>query len=149
MYYFYEQSRGNPELAAARTYRQRTAEIPDHDVATTMVDKPATDWTALIKAAARKAGADDVGICAYRAEWSFVDCPAPQGKWAIVMAFEHAYEKMDAAPADAAYLEVMRQYARAGGHLERPGQLDQGPGPFSRSQDRPHDRGRPDDPRRD
>ncbi len=114
MYYFYEQSKKNPELAEARKYRQKTAAIPDSDIAQHSVDKPSTEWTKLLKAEALRIGADDVGICEWRQEWSFADRPAPKGKWAIVMAFEHEYPNLDSAPSEAAYMEVMRQYARAG-----------------------------------
>jgi ferredoxin len=114
MFYFYERYKDNANIAAARKYRQRTAVEPDSDVAPEAEHRLPDDWTASIKAAALEMGADDVGICLYDPEWSFADRPVPQGKWAIVMAFEHAYDNLSAAPDDATYIEIMRQYGRAG-----------------------------------
>ena len=114
MYYFYERDKDHPLISQAREYRQRTAALPVSDIVAVAEEKTAAQWTAWIKAAAREAGADDVGICAFREAWSYDDRPPPQGKWAVVMAFKQSYEKMLSAPAAEAYVEVMGQYSRAG-----------------------------------
>ncbi len=58
--------------------------------------------------------ADEVGVCAYKPEWTYDDRPVPRGKWAIVLGFAHDYENIKTAPHEKAYVEVMAQYARAG-----------------------------------
>lgn len=114
MYYFYQKDRDNEKIAASRTFRERTAAIEDREIAPEAEEKPTAEWTAMVKQAAREAGADDVGICAWRDEWAFPDRPKPTEKWAIVMGFQHAYEDMVNAPDENAYVEVMRQYERGG-----------------------------------
>ncbi len=114
MYYFYEKDKNNAAIAAARQYRQRTAAIPAHEIAAARVEHSAAEWSALVKDAARALKADDVGICAWQADWAYPDRPAPQGKWAIVLAFGQDYAAMKSAPSDDAYIHVMAQYERAG-----------------------------------
>ncbi len=119
MHYFFERDKDVPAIIEARKYRARTLDIPLSDVAPVAAEKAADAWTALIKDAAIEDGADDVGICRWRDAWSFEDRPPPRGDWAIVMAFRQAYEPMATAPADAAYVEVMDQYGRAGAASKR------------------------------
>jgi epoxyqueuosine reductase len=114
MYYFYEKDKDNEAIAAARKYRERTKAIPVHDIAEDRTEHSTAAWVDLVKAAAREMQADDVGIAAWRPEWAFPDRPAPQGQWAVVMAFAQDYAAMETAPSDAAYIEVMAQYERAG-----------------------------------
>lgn len=114
MYYFYEKDKDNAAIAEARKYRNRTAAIPVHDIAETAQEHSAEDWAALVKEAAKEIKADDVGIAAWRQEWAYPDRPAPQGKWAVVLAFSQDYESMKSAPDERAYIEVMGQYERAG-----------------------------------
>jgi epoxyqueuosine reductase len=114
-YYFYGRDKDNPRIAESRKYREATAAIPVSDIATEQVEKTPEDWAAAVKAAARDCGADDAGICLYRPEWTFNDRPQPRGKWVVAMAFAHDYDNMRTAPHEKAYIEVMAQYARAGG----------------------------------
>ena len=67
-----------------------------------------------IKQAALDAGADDAGICEYRESWTYTDRPRPIGRWVVVMAFAHDYDRLNTAPDEDAYIEVMAQYGRAG-----------------------------------
>jgi ferredoxin len=112
--YFYNRDKDNPRIAESRKYREETAAIPVSDIAAEAVTKSAADWTADVKSQALALGADDVGICEYREEWTFEDRPVPQGKFAVVMAFAHDYPELSTAPDEKAYIEVMRQYSRAG-----------------------------------
>ncbi|NKB37653.1 MAG: 4Fe-4S dicluster domain-containing protein [Gammaproteobacteria bacterium] len=112
--YFYKRDVDNPRIAESRKYRQETAAIPVSDIAPTTIDKSAAAWTEELKSKTLELGADDVGICEYREEWTFEDRPLPQGKFAVVMAFAHNYPELNTAPDERAYIEVMRQYARAG-----------------------------------
>jgi ferredoxin len=114
MYYFYEKDKDNVAIAEARKYRQRTADIEVLEIAPQAADTPAGGWTAALKAKALELGADDVGIAVWREEWAYPDRPSPQGKYAIVMAFDQDFDAMIAAPAESAYIEVMAQYERAG-----------------------------------
>ena len=94
--------------------REETFSIPVNGLATEQEDRDPEEWSQLVKEAARSFGADASGISAYRPEWTYKDRDQPAGKWAIVMGFAHDYAEMDGAPDDDAYIEVMRQYARAG-----------------------------------
>jgi len=113
--YFYQYDKDNERIAAARKWRQAIAGIPVAEIAEEPAAMSAGEWTELIKAAALELGADDVGICAYREEWTYDDREPPQGRWIISLAFGQDYGAMARAPHEDAYIEVMRQYARAGG----------------------------------
>ena len=112
--YFYQRDADNERIREARTMREETFSIPINGLATEQEDRDPEEWSQLVKEAARSFGADATGISAYRPEWTYKDRDQPAGKWAIVMGFAHDYAEMDEAPDDDAYIEVMRQYARAG-----------------------------------
>ena len=112
--YFYQRDADNERIREARTMREETFSIPINGLATEQEDRDPEEWSRLVKEAARAFGADATGISAYRPEWTYKDRDQPAGKWAIVMGFAHDYSEMDGAPDDDAYIEVMRQYARAG-----------------------------------
>ena len=112
--YFYQRDADNERIREARTMREETFSIPVNGLATEQEDRDPVEWSQLVKEAARSFGADATGISAYRPEWTYKDRDQPAGKWAIVMGFAHDYAEMDGAPDDDAYIEVMRQYARAG-----------------------------------
>ena len=112
--YFYQRDADNERIREARTMREETFSIPINELATEQEDRDPEEWSQLVKEAARSFGADATGISAYRPEWTYKDRDQPAGKWAIVMGFAHDYAEMDGAPDDDAYIEVMRQYARAG-----------------------------------
>ena len=112
--YFYQRDADNERIREARTMREETFSIPINGLATEQEDRDPEEWSQLVKEAARSFGADATGISAYRPEWTYSDREQPAGKWAIVMGFAHDYAEMDGAPDDDAYIEVMRQYARAG-----------------------------------
>ena len=114
LFYFYNRDKDNPRIAASRKLRDETAAIPTRDIAPQAVPKSAEDWVEEVKRQALGLGADDVGICEYREEWTFEDRPVPQGKYVVVMAFAHDYPKLSAAPDVETYLEIMHQYMRAG-----------------------------------
>ena len=112
--YFYQRDADNERIREARTMREETFSIPINGLATEQEDRDPEEWSQLVKEAARSFGADATGISAYRPEWTYKDRDQPAGKWSIVMGFAHDYAEMDGAPDDDAYIEVMRQYARAG-----------------------------------
>ena len=112
--YFYQRDADNERIREARTMREETFSIPINGLATEQEDRDPEEWSQLVKEAARSFGADATGISPYRPEWTYKDRDQPAGKWAIVMGFAHDYAEMDEAPDDDAYIEVMRQYARAG-----------------------------------
>ena len=112
--YFYQRDADNERIREARTMREETFSIPVNGLATEQEDRDPEEWSQLVKEATRSFGADATGISAYRPEWTYKDRDQPAGKWAIVMGFAHDYAEMDGAPDDDLYIEVMRQYARAG-----------------------------------
>ena len=112
--FFYQYDRDNKAIAEARLLRQQTQSIPVHEIADPPEERSAADWAEAVKKAALDVGADIVGICEYRPEWTYDDREQPRGKWVVVMGFTQDYEAMSAAPHEKSYIEVMRQYARAG-----------------------------------
>ncbi|MYB15128.1 MAG: 4Fe-4S dicluster domain-containing protein [Rhodospirillaceae bacterium] len=112
--FFYDRYRDNENIREARKYRQRAAEYVDSPVAPAPAPEPADGWSDAVKRAARDAGADDAGICEYDESWTYTDRPHPAGRWVVVMAFAHEYERLNSAPHEDAYIEVMAQYGRAG-----------------------------------
>ncbi len=112
--FFYDRYRDNRKISEARKYRQRTAGFAESPVAPAAAAEPDGGWSAAIKQAALDAGADDAGICEYRESWTYTDRPRPIGRWVVVMAFAHDYDRLNTAPDEDAYIEVMAQYGRAG-----------------------------------
>ncbi len=112
--FFYDRYRDNENIREARKYRQRAAEYVDSPVAPAVAPEPDDGWSAAVRQAARDAGADDAGICEYRDSWTYTDRPRPDGRWVIVMAFAHEYDRLNSAPHEDAYIEVMAQYGRTG-----------------------------------
>lgn len=111
--YFYNRDKDNKRLSLARKLREEPIAMPLVDIPKEQDQRTSSDWSAFVKEAALEVGADQVGICEYRPEWTYDDRPVPRGKWAIVMVFAHDYENLKTAPHDDAYIEVMTQYARA------------------------------------
>lgn len=112
--FFYDRYRNNENIREARKYRQRAAEYADSPVAPVWALEPEDGWSAAVRRAALDAGADDAGICEYRDSWTYTDRPRPAGRWVVVMAFAHEYGRLNSAPHEDAYIEVMAQYGRAG-----------------------------------
>ena len=112
--FFYDRYRNNENIREARKYRQRAAEYADSPVAPARAPEPEDGWSAAVRRAALEAGADDAGICEYRDSWTYTDRPRPAGRWVVVMAFAHEYGRLNSAPHEDAYIEVMAQYGRAG-----------------------------------
>lgn len=114
LHYFYNRDRDNARIAKARKQREEALAIPLSEIADETVEKSAEAWTETLKKQALELGADDVGICEYREEWTYQDRPVPQGRYVVVMAFSHDYPELSTAPDEKAYIEVIRQYSRAG-----------------------------------
>ncbi len=117
--YFYDRYRGNELIRNTRKLYDEMRDIAEAEQAAQPSPAPAEGWSAAVKQAALKIGADLVGICVYDPAWTFNDRPQPKGKWAVVMGFAHDYAQLAAAPHEDAYVEVMMQYARAGGTAKR------------------------------
>jgi epoxyqueuosine reductase len=111
--WFYERT-GNADetLAEARRDRQRAIDEPLVPIAEQPSERNADEWTAGVKRAAAESGADDVGITLLRAEYVFEGHEVPQYRWMVMIAVEHAYDALKAAPSMRTLVEVTRQYAR-------------------------------------
>ncbi len=119
LFYFYDRYKDNERIKKTREYRQKNAAMEVSEIAAEAADAPTEGWTEAVKNAALECGADEAGICEYRPEWTYVDRPQPNGKWCIVMGFEHDFEELATAPDESAYIEVMNQYGRAGGAAKK------------------------------
>ncbi len=112
--HFYGQDADNPLIREARERREKTKDVPSHDVAPEQPAHSPEKWSELAKQAGLECGADLVGICAYDPQWTYTDREDPLGKWAIVLGFAHDYENLKLAPHIHTYVEYVDQYARAG-----------------------------------
>ncbi|PPR62971.1 MAG: hypothetical protein CFH08_01661, partial [Alphaproteobacteria bacterium MarineAlpha3_Bin7] len=110
--YFYKLKVGK-KISKSRKLREERINIPLSDIADVQVEKTSEKWKELIVSQSRQIGAEEVGVCLYRPEWTFCDRPQPRGRWAIVLAFAHDYENLSKAPHEDTYSEVIDQYGRA------------------------------------
>ena len=110
--YFYKLKVGE-KISKSRKLREERINIPLSDIADVQVEKTSEKWKELIVSQSRQIGAEEVGICLYRPEWTFSDRPQPRGRWAIVLAFAHDYKNLSKAPHEDTYSEVIDQYGRA------------------------------------
>ena len=110
--YFYKLKVGE-KISKSRKLREERINIPLSDIADVQVEKTSEKWKELIVSQSRQIGAEEVGVCLYRPEWTFCDRPQPRGRWAIVLAFAHDYENLSKAPHEDTYSEVIDQYGRA------------------------------------
>jgi epoxyqueuosine reductase len=109
--WFYTRSSG-AAVAEARALRQQIIDQPLAPLATAAVERSAGEWSAAVKDVCTAAGAEDAGIAALRPEWVFEGYETPRERWLVVIAVAHDYDKIRAAPEEAAAAEVIRQYAR-------------------------------------
>ena len=110
--YFYKLKVGE-KISKSRKLREERINIPLSDIADVQVEKTSEKWKELIVSQSCQIGAEEVGVCLYRPEWTFCDRPQPRGRWAIVLAFAHDYENLSKAPHEDTYSEVIDQYGRA------------------------------------
>jgi epoxyqueuosine reductase QueG len=109
--WFYARSAGNPLLAEARADRQKIIDAPLSPLSDQAVERPAIEWSALVKQVAGRLGADCVGIARVRPEWVFEGYTVRQ-RWVIMLGVAHDYDRFKTAPEATAAAEVIRQYAR-------------------------------------
>ncbi|UCE31191.1 MAG: epoxyqueuosine reductase [Burkholderiales bacterium] len=109
--WFYENSFGDPQIAAARAERQAILDSALAPVAPEPAVLDAEQWTAGIKAAALAGGADIVGITEMRPEWVFEGFEVGQ-RWIVMLGVAHDYARIRTAPEPQAGAEVIRQYGR-------------------------------------
>jgi epoxyqueuosine reductase len=112
--YFYTVDQNDERIINARKFREANKLIVVSEVAETKIEKTPEEWSVAVKEAARSFTADDVGIAAWQDEWTYSDREQPLGPWTIVLAIDQSFEEMDKAPDLDTYVEVVRQYARAG-----------------------------------
>jgi epoxyqueuosine reductase len=91
--------------------RKAEEQIPLPPVANTAVSRSGADWSAALKAEARRLGADDVGIAEMNPDWVYEGWSEPYSH-IVVMAIAMDYDTMTQAPEPPAGAEVVRQYTR-------------------------------------
>jgi len=112
--YFYTVDMDDPRIINARKFREENKKILISEVAREKVERTPEAWSTAIQEAARGFDADDVGVAAWQPEWTYTDREQPTGQWVIVLAFDQSFDEMNKAPDLDTYVEVVRQYARAG-----------------------------------
>lgn len=100
-----------PFVERAREERMRAMDEPVSAVAESRVDRSAEEWTRLVKDAARRAGADDVGITRVQPQWVYGGFTVKE-QFAIIVCVQHDWAELKTAPEEAAAAEVIRQYGR-------------------------------------
>lgn len=108
--WFYRRN-DTPAINAERARRQAAQARPAAAVAPVRADRTAEAWTAAVKAAARAAGADAVGIARMDPAWVFEGRSVAQ-RFIVVLGIAMDHGELDHAPDLAAQVEVMRQYTR-------------------------------------
>ncbi len=108
--WFYQRTAAaGEEVKQARLERQRAIDEPLEPIGA----EPAKAFSdEEIKALAREAGADDVGITQFREDYVFEGFAIPPYKWMIVIALRHEYGELKTAPSTRALVEITRQYGR-------------------------------------
>ncbi len=111
--WFYERTGSVDEtLAEARQDRQRAIDEPLAPIGQKTSDLDAQGWTESVKRLAVENGADDVGIAQMRSEYVFEGFEVPEYQWMVLIAVEHDYGALKAAPSTRTLVEITRQYAR-------------------------------------
>lgn len=111
--WFYKRTGSADEtLAEARRDRQLAIDEPLVPVAEQSCERDIGEWTAEVKRVAAESGADDVGVALLRTEYVFEGHQVPPYRWMVLIAVEHSYDAMKAAPSMRTLVEVTRQYAR-------------------------------------
>jgi ferredoxin len=108
--WFYRRN-DHPAINSERMRRQAAQARPAAPVAPARPERSPEDWTAAVKAAARRAGADAVGIARLDPDWLFEGRRVPQ-RFIIVLGIAMDHAELDTAPDLPAAIEVMRQYTR-------------------------------------
>ena len=101
------------KVRESRRIREQRIALPLSDIANKKVENDAETWKRLLIKESLEIGAEQVGVCEYNPDWTFADRPQPEGKWAIVLAFSHDYLRLNKAPDQDTYSEIIDQYGRA------------------------------------
>jgi epoxyqueuosine reductase len=111
--WFYERT-GNSDaaLTEARLDRQRAIDEPLAPIADEISENDPGGWTADTKRVALECGAADVGVAQMSSQYVFEGFEVPKYRWMILLAVEHDYDALRAAPSMKTLVEVTRQYAR-------------------------------------
>ena len=110
--WFYKRTaEAGEEVARARQDRQQAIDEPLAPLSETS-GAPQDFTRDDVKGFALEAGADDVGITPFRADYVFEGFPVPAYDRMIVVALAHDYGEIQSAPSTRALVEVTRQYAR-------------------------------------
>ncbi len=108
--WFYQRN-DTPEMNRERAIRNALAAEPLPEVARDPLSDTPANWSARLKAEARRLGADAVGIARIDPNWAYA---GGELRWRFVVvlgiAMDHA--EMDHAPEPEAGVEVVRQYTR-------------------------------------
>lgn len=111
MTWFYAQVPDDERMKAVQRHRAETIAMEIPPVAPDRQERPAAEWTDLIKGIGKENGADIVGIARMRPEWVIETFDVPQ-KTVIMIAVAMDYEELKTAPDIPAAVEVIRQYDR-------------------------------------
>jgi ferredoxin len=108
--WFYRRN-DHPAMNAERARRQAAQARVPAPVAAIRPDRSPAEWAAAVKAAARRLGADAVGIARLDPAWVFEGRTVAQ-RFIVVLGIAMDHAELDTAPDMTAAVEVMRQYTR-------------------------------------
>ncbi len=110
--YFYKQSSTEPAFGEQRAARQKILDTALPEVASESVVWSPAEWTRRLELFVRDGTCEMTGVAEMRSEWVFEGHDIQQSR-VIILAVQHTYAEIAAAPEPRAGLEVMTQYARA------------------------------------
>ncbi|WP_050930142.1 4Fe-4S dicluster domain-containing protein [Aestuariivita boseongensis] len=111
--YFYMRSSGVPEFGEARERRRQINEAPLPPVAPVAADHSPVEWTALLDQFVAAGDCEMVGVAEMNSDWAYAGQEVSQSR-VVVVGVQHDYDNIKTAPEDAAGMEVLMQYTRAG-----------------------------------
>jgi ferredoxin len=111
--YFYMRSSAVPAFGEARERRRLINEAPLPPVAPAAAQRAPETWTAMLDRFVADGDCEMVGVAEMNSDWAYEGEDVSYSR-VIVLGVQHDYDSIRTAPEDAAGMEVLTQYTRAG-----------------------------------
>ena len=106
-------SSGVPAFGEAREKRRLINEAPLPPVAPEPADHPPEAWTGMLDRFVEAGDCEMIGVAEMNPDWAYEGQTVRRSR-VIVLGVQHDYDNIKTAPEDAAGMEVLMQYTRAG-----------------------------------